>query len=100
MELTLNPDQLLAARQARINEVGTEPDCPFCHQPRVSRTTYIRCNPCGINWLAEEMHLPNYLRLDPRVARQRAALTGDSTRPTAGPSVAAADGARAGQARR
>jgi hypothetical protein len=70
-------------RQERLNEVGTEPPCPLCQRPRVSRTDYIRCNRCGINWLAEEMNLPDYLNLDPRVSRQRAALTGRSTPPTA-----------------
>jgi hypothetical protein len=70
-------------RQERLNEVGTEPPCPFCQKPRVLRGEYIRCNPCAINWLAGEMHLPNYLNLDPRVARARNAHTGNSTRPIA-----------------
>ena len=76
-----------AMRQVRLNEVGTEPPCPFCKRPRVSRSTYIRCNPCGVNWLDEEMHLPDYLNLDPRVARARSAHTGTGTRPTAEPSA-------------
>ena len=66
------PDQE-ANRKDRLNEVGTEPDCPFCKKPRVSRSDYIRCNLCGINWLNEEMNLPNYLNLDPRVSRREAA---------------------------
>lgn len=40
-----------AARQARLNEVGTMPPCPFCSRPRVERSDYIRCNPCGVNWI-------------------------------------------------
>jgi len=60
-----------ANRQERMNEPGTLSPCPFCQRPRVQRSDYIRCNPCGINWLDEEMHLPNYLNLDPRVARDR-----------------------------
>ena len=72
-------------RLDRLNEVGTEPLCPFCHKPRVSRSDYIRCNPCGVNWLAEEMSLPNYLNMDPRVARKEAARTGNSTPPIAEP---------------
>lgn len=36
--------------QERINEAGSEPDCPFCRNPRVTRNTYIRCNRCGVNW--------------------------------------------------
>ena len=77
-------EQQKANRQDRLNEVGTEEPCPFCHKPRVLRGDYVRCNPCGINWSAEEMHMPDYLNLDPRVARQRAARMGSSTRPTAG----------------
>jgi ribosomal protein L37AE/L43A len=67
----------------RKNEVGTEPPCPFCQTPRVSRTDYIRCNPCGVNWLNEEMHLPKYLDRDPRVARREVALMANATKPTA-----------------
>ena len=36
--------------QERVNEVGDEPDCPNCGKPRVTRSTYIRCIPCGLNW--------------------------------------------------
>jgi hypothetical protein len=71
-------------RQAALNEVGTEPPCPWCHRPRVSRSDYIRCNPCATNWLNEEMHLLNYLSRDPRVARSEAARTASATKPTAG----------------
>jgi ribosomal protein L37AE/L43A len=70
-------------RRAAMDESGTEPPCPFCGKPRVSRSSYIRCNGCGVNWLAEEMHLPDYLNLDPRVARSRSAHTVSSTRPIA-----------------
>ena len=71
-----------STREERLAEQGTEPDCPFCHRPRVLRSSYVRCNLCGINWLAEEMHLPDYLNRDPRVAR-RIAPTASSTKPTA-----------------
>lgn len=57
-------------REERMNELGTEPPCPFCQKPRVTRSDYIRCNRCGVNWLDEEMHLANYLSSDPRVARK------------------------------
>ena len=80
-----------ALRQMRMNEPGTEPPCPFCHRPRVSRSDYIRCNRCAVNWLDEEMHLPNYLNRDPRVARKEAALTGIATRSSADISSVAAD---------
>lgn len=76
-------EQQEQARQDRLNEVGTEPPCPFCHVLRVERSNYIRCNHCGINWANEEMHLPNYLSSDPRVARRAAALTEKGTLPTA-----------------
>ena len=82
---TLTYEQQEANRQDRLNEVGTEPPCPFCKRPRVMRSDYIRCNPCGVNWLAEEMGLKNYLNLDPRVARTRSAHTVNSTRLTAEP---------------
>ena len=39
-----------AAREARLNEPGTEPPCPFCLRPRVLRSDYIRCMRCGLNW--------------------------------------------------
>ena len=71
-------------RQERLNEVGTEPPCPFCQRPRMARSDYVRCNLCGINWLNEEMHLPDYLSIDPRLARTRNARTVSATPPTAG----------------
>ena len=43
-----------AARQVYLGEVGTEPPCPFCQRPRVRRSDYVRCNPCGINWFDGE----------------------------------------------
>jgi hypothetical protein len=80
---TMTHKQAEDLRRDRLNEVGTEPPCPFCNRPRVSRTDYIRCNPCGVNWLNEEMSLPGYLESDPRVARREAARTASGTRPTA-----------------
>jgi len=80
-------------RRERLAEVGTEPPCPFCHRPRVLRSDYVRCNRCGINWLAEEMNLPNYLNLDPRVARSKNARMGSSTAPIAAPSEGVASDA-------
>jgi tRNA(Ile2) C34 agmatinyltransferase TiaS len=75
-----------STREQRLAEVGTEPACPFCQRALVSRSDYIRCNRCGINWLNEEMHLPGYLERDPRVARSEAARMAGGTRPTAGTS--------------
>jgi|HubBroStandDraft_6_1064221.scaffolds.fasta_scaffold73572_3 hypothetical protein len=72
-----------STREERLAEAGTEPPCPFCPTPRVSRSTYIRCNQCGVNWLDEEMHLPDYLNRDPRVCRSEAARTVSGTSPTA-----------------
>lgn len=41
----------LELMRLKINtEVGTEPNCPWCGVPRVSRSSYIRCNRCGVNW--------------------------------------------------
>ena len=87
---TMTPKQQDEARQFRLDEVGTEPPCPFCRRPRVLRSDYVRCNPCGINWLAEEMHLPDYLNHDPRVARASARM-GNSTPRTAEPSAGDAE---------
>jgi ribosomal protein L37AE/L43A len=62
----MTPDEQEAARQERLNEVGTMPPCPFCHRPRVERSGYIRCNPCGKNWLNGED-----ITKDPRASRTR-----------------------------
>lgn len=77
-----------STRQERLNELGSEPPCPRCGKARVSRSDYIRCNPCGVNWLNEEMHLPNYLERDPRVARREAARMASGIKPTADTSMA------------
>lgn len=65
-----------ANRQDRLNEVGTEPPCPFCQRPRVSRPAgqYIRCNPCGTNWLNGED-----ISVDPRKERKAAMLAMQGT---------------------
>jgi hypothetical protein len=80
---TMTFEQQEAARRERLAEVGTEPPCPFCQRSRATRSDYIRCNRCGINWLMEEFNLPNYLNLDPRVSRKAAARTEGSTKPSA-----------------
>ena len=39
----------------RENEVGgdlVDLPCPFCKKPRSQRSTYVRCQPCGMNWFA------------------------------------------------
>jgi hypothetical protein len=40
--------------------------CPFCHLPRCQRSDYIRCQHCGVNWLAGEdlNHNPSIERHD------------------------------------
>lgn len=48
---------LVRAKIEQENKVGgdlTDLPCPFCKKPRSQRSTYIRCQPCGINWLAGE----------------------------------------------
>lgn len=72
-----------ALRRDRLSEVGTEPPCPFCRKPRVGRNNYIRCNQCGVNWLDEEMSLPNYLNRNPAAARSEAARMARATKPIA-----------------
>lgn len=64
--------------------------CPFCQRPRSQRSDYIRCQPCGVNWLQEEMHLPNYLSRDPRLSREEAARMARPIKPSAAQSEAAA----------
>jgi len=41
---------MASTREQRLAEVGAEPASPFCGRPRVKRSSYIRCNPCGMNW--------------------------------------------------
>ena len=73
---TLTYEQQEANRQDRLNEKGTLPPCPFCKVLRVERSDYIRCNPCGINWLLEESNLRDYLNRNPAAARSEAARLG------------------------
>jgi len=93
MELNKMPtlEEQEQMREFRRNEVGSESPCPFCKRPRVMRSDYVRCNPCGVNWLMEEMHLRNYLDRDPRVARAEAVRMGNIARPTAERSAADAE---------
>lgn len=60
---------LLELRRLLATEVGSEEPCPWCGEPRVKRTDYIRCNRHGTNWLDEERHLSNYLDRNPAAAR-------------------------------
>lgn len=60
----ITEEQQEAARQAYFGEKGTEPPCPFCQKPRVKRSDYIRCLPCGVNWLQGEN-----IFADPRIER-------------------------------
>jgi hypothetical protein len=81
-----------ANRLDRVNEVGTLAPCPFCQKPRVQRSDYIRCNPCGVNWLQEEMHLRDYLNRNPSAARSEAArIMRGETKSSAGQSEAVAE---------
>ena len=54
-------------RKAAMDEVGSAPPCPFCQRPLVSGSSYIRCNPCGVNWSPGEE-----ISLDPRTSRTKA----------------------------
>ena len=91
-----NPEQLgkdlEAWRHHLMTEEGTEPPCPFCQTPRVTRSSYIRCNQCGVNWLDEERKLsPDYLDKDPRLSRPRVAPTNTSASKSAKDSKADVD---------
>lgn len=70
-------EQSEVARQERLKEIGTEPPCPFCGKARVTRSDYIRCNPCGVNWLNRED-----ISKDPRIQRHAEWLRTMATKPT------------------
>lgn len=55
-------------REQRLNESGDQPPCPFCLRPRVTRSTYIRCNPCGVNWSTRKEDEEDISK-DPRLSR-------------------------------
>jgi hypothetical protein len=61
----LTEEQREELRQQRLDEPGNEPPCPLCGRARVRRSDYIRCNPCGTNWLDGEA-----LDRDPRLGRE------------------------------
>lgn len=66
--------QLLEWSRAVQSEVGTEGPCPMCGTLRVARTDYIRCQPCGVNWIQGEDR-----KKDPRVGRYRSLMDGART---------------------
>ncbi len=70
MPHTLLRENLLAWRDQLAKEVGTEAPCPMCQTPRVTRSDYIRCNQCGVNWLQGGENQS----LDPRVERYHALM--------------------------
>ena len=72
-------------RQECLDEAGTMPPCPFCGRPRVVRSSYMRCQRCGINWIDEEMGLRDYLNRNPSACRWEAAHMGTGTRSAATP---------------
>jgi hypothetical protein len=75
-------DELMAMKRRINTEVGTEPPCPFCQKTRVTRSSYIRCNPCGINWFDGEN-----LSMDPKLERYTKmveSMRGTASSPMAG----------------
>ena len=47
--------QLEEARRERMREIEQGGDlkhlpCPYCGLPRCTRSDYIRCSKCGLNW--------------------------------------------------
>lgn len=87
--------EYLTLLKEKVNsEAGSEEPCPFCYVPRVMRSSYIRCNQCGVNWLDEERVLsPDYLNKDPRLSRPRAVQPATSSK-SASTSVAASTNGR------
>lgn len=68
-------------REERLNEKGTLPPCPMCGVPRVQRSDYVRCNPCGVNWLDGEAmdRNPKVERWEKMIASTRPAPSTQST---------------------
>ena len=70
-------------REQRLAEKGTESPCPIkgCWKPRVKRTEYIRCNPCGLNWLScEDLSLSPLLSREPYLTwKKKYAVAGSIT---------------------
>jgi ribosomal protein L37AE/L43A len=78
VELTIEQQQE-AARQERLNEPGTEPPCPFCKRPRVTRSSYIRCMRCGLNWSEGQAVDRHPLATQPTVSTETAIASGAPT---------------------
>ncbi len=68
----------LMEKLKREIEVGGELKdlpCPFCNKPRSQRSDYVRCSPCGLNWLdGEDLQKNPLLSREPYLsgARNRA----------------------------
>ena len=63
-------------REQRLAEKGSEPPCPFCGRARVSRSDYIRCNRCGLNWMnGEDINLNPHLSREPYLTTKATAST-------------------------
>jgi len=41
-------------RESQVGGELTHLPCPLCGRPRSQRSDYIRCTPCGMNWLDGE----------------------------------------------
>lgn len=48
--------EIMEMLKREITEGGElkELPCPICLKPRSQRSDYIRCSPCGLNWLEGE----------------------------------------------
>jgi len=81
-QVTMTYEQQEQARAERLAEKGTMPPCPLCGRPRVERSDYIRCNPCGVNWLNGENldKNPKIERYDKMVESQRKPVVGQGTK--------------------
>ncbi len=57
-------EEILATKEKVMRETREggelkELPCPFCQKPRSQRSDYIRCQPCGLNWLDGEDYSKN-----------------------------------------
>jgi len=73
-------EKFAEAKKVAAGEVGTMAPCPWCGRRRVQRSDYVRCIPCGVNWLNGED-----MSKDPRAERLAASMRGQIRKTTGAP---------------
>lgn len=70
-----------------IREGGELKDlpCPLCGKPRSQRSDYVRCSPCGMNWMeGEDLNKSPLLSREPYLSSAHYLTTKSSVMVTAG----------------